>query len=60
MKNNLSYGEVMEVYKRPMSVRYIPRIFVSIVLFAITLVATPVLADHLPVMYVQVKQDVCR
>ena len=48
MKNNLSYGEVMEVYKRPMSVRYIPQIFVSVVLFAITLIATPVLADHLP------------
>ena len=56
MKNKLSYAEVMEVYKHPMSVRYIPRIFVSVVLFAITLIATPVLADHLPVMYVQVPQ----
>ena len=46
----------MEVYKHPMSVRYIPQIFVSVVLFAITLIATPVLADHLPVMYVQVPQ----
>ena len=46
----------MEVYKHPMSIRYIPRIFVSLVLFAITFIATPVLADHLPVMYVQVPQ----
>ena len=56
MKNKLSYAEVMEVYKHPMSIRYIPRIFVSLVLFAITFIATPVLADHLPVMYVQVPQ----
>ena len=56
MKNKLSHAEVMEVYKHPMSVRYIPRIFVSVVLFAITFIATPVLADHLPVMYVQVPQ----
>ena len=58
MKNKLSYAEVMEVYKHPMSVRYIPRIFVSVVLFAITLIATPVLAisDEVPVMWVQVPQ----
>ena len=39
-----------------MSVKYIPNIFVSIVVFLIMLVATPALADHLPVMYVQVPQ----
>ena len=52
----LSYHDVMEVYKHPMSVKYIPNIFVSIVVFLIMLVATPALADHLPVMYVQVPQ----
>ena len=52
----LSYHDVMEVYKHPMSVKYIPNIFVSIVVFLIMLLATPALADHLPVMYVQVPQ----
>ena len=52
----LNYHDVMEVYKHPMSVKYIPNIFVSIVVFLIMLVATPALADHLPVMYVQVPQ----
>ena len=46
----------MEAYKRPISVRYIPRIFVSLVLFIITFVASPAHANHLPVMYVQVPQ----
>ena len=54
--NHLSYHDVMEVYKRPISVRYIPRIFISLVLLIITFVATPVHANHLPVMYVQVPQ----
>ncbi len=38
MKNNISYGEVMEVYRRPISVKYIPRIFVCIFFFTITLI----------------------
>ena len=38
MKNNISYGEVMEVYSRPISIRYIPRIFVCIFFLTITLI----------------------
>ena len=54
--NHLNYHDVMEAYKRPISVRYIPRIFISLVLFIITFVASPAHANHLPVMYVQVPQ----
>ena len=58
MKNSMSYSDVMQVYKQPMSVKYIPQIIVSLVFFAITLIATPVLAisDEVPVMWVQVPQ----
>ena len=54
----MSYSDVMQVYKQPMSVKYIPQIIVSLVFFAITLIATPVLAisDAVPVMWVQVPQ----
>ena len=54
----MSYSDVMQVYKQPMSVKYIPQIIVSLVFFAITLLATPVLAisDEVPVMWVQVPQ----
>ena len=58
MKNTMSYSDVMQVYKQPISVKYIPQIIVSLVFFAITLIATPVLAisDEVPVMWVQVPQ----
>ena len=58
MKNTMSYSDVMQVYKQPISVKYIPQIIVSLVFFAITLLATPVLAvsDEVPVMWVQVPQ----
>ena len=54
----MSYSDVMQVYTQPMSVKYIPQIIVSLVFFAITLIATPVLAisDEVPVMWVQVPQ----
>ena len=54
----MSYSDVMQVYKQPISVKYIPQIIVSLVFFAITLIATPVLAisDEVPVMWVQVPQ----
>ena len=53
-----SYHDVMEVYKRPMSVRYIPNFFWAIISVVTLSLAFPVLAhaDHLPVMYVQVPQ----
>ena len=52
---SLSYHDVMEVYKRPMSVRYIPNIFASVIVLLISFIA-PANANHLPVMYVQVPQ----
>ena len=54
----MSYSDVMQVYKQPISVKYIPQIIVSLVFFAITLIAPPVLAisDEVPVMWVQVPQ----
>ena len=51
-----SYHDVMEVYKRPMSVRYIPNIFASLILLLISFIAARANANHLPVMYVQVPQ----
>ena len=51
-----SYHDVMEVYKRPMSVRYIPNIFESLIVLLISFIAAPANANHLPVMYVQVPQ----
>ena len=56
MKNNISYGEVMQVYRQPISVRYIPRILICISIFAITLVSKPVLADPAPALWIQVPQ----
>ena len=54
---NYNYHEVMEVYKRPMSVRYIPQIFWAIVsVLSLTLFPSITHANHLPVMYVQVPQ----
>ena len=53
---SLSYHDVMEVYKRPMSVRYIPNIFASVIVLLISFIA-PANANHLPVMYVQVPQQ---
>jgi len=53
-----SYHDVMEVYKRPMSVNYIPTLFWAILCVLLLSLAFPTLAhaDHLPVMYVQVPQ----
>ena len=53
-----SYHDVMEVYKRPMSVRYIPSIFWAFVSVISLSFAFPAMAhaNHLPVMYVQVPQ----
>ena len=53
-----SYHDVMEVYKRPMSVRYIPTIFWAFVSVISLSFAFPAMAhaNHLPVMYVQVPQ----
>ena len=53
---SLSYHDVMEVYKRPMSVRYIPNIFASLIILIVSFFAIPTNANHLPVMYVQVPQ----
>ena len=53
----MNYHDVMEVYKRPMSVRYIPQIFwVFVSMIALTIFPTITHANHLPVMYVQVPQ----
>ena len=54
-----SYHDVMEVYKRPMSVRYIPTFFWAIVSVVSLSLAFPVLAhamDKEPVIWVQVPQ----
>ena len=53
-----SYHDVMEVYKRPMSVKYIPTIFWAFVSVISLSFAFPAMAhaNHLPVMYVQVPQ----
>ena len=53
----MNYHEVMEVYKRQMSVRYIPQIFwVLVFMISLTIFPTITHANHLPVMYVQVPQ----
>ena len=44
---SLSYHDVMEVYKRPMSVRYIPNIFASLIVLLISFIAAPANANHL-------------
>ena len=53
-----SYHDVMEVYKRPMTVKYIPTIFWAFVSVISLSFAFPAMAhaNHLPVMYVQVPQ----
>ena len=56
MKNNISYGEVMEVYSRPISIRYIPRIFVCIFILTIAFISKPVLAQTTPALWIQVPQ----
>ena len=56
MKKSISYGEVMEVYRQPVSVRYIPRIFICISIFTITLMSKPVLAEPTAALWIQVPQ----
>ena len=56
MKNSIDYASVMEVYKHPISIRYIPRIFLTLILFGITLIATPVLAETTQALWIQVPQ----
>ena len=56
MRKKLSYGEVMEVYKHPISIRYIPRIFICIFLLTLTCIAKPVLAETTQTLWVQVPQ----
>ena len=54
-----SYHDVMEVYKRPMSVRYIPSIFWAFVSVISLSLAFPQIAqayDAEPVIWVQVPQ----
>ena len=47
MKKNITYGEVMEVYSRPISVRYIPRIFTCLFFFTTILISKPVFSGSL-------------
>ena len=52
-----SYHDVMEVYKRPMSVRYIPTFFWAVVsVVSLSLVFPQVTRADVPVLYVQVPQ----
>ena len=55
---SLSYHDVMEVYKRPISVRYIPRIvgWVSAFLILIGVGSTTYAMEKEPVVWVQVPQ----
>ena len=55
---SLSYHDVMEVYKRPMSIRFIPRIigWVSTFLILIGVGTTATAMDKEPVIWVQVPQ----
>ena len=53
----MNYHEVMEAYKRPMSVKYIPAIFWAFVSVISLSFAFPVMAHaDVPVLYVQVPQ----
>ena len=54
----MNYHDVMEAYKRPMSVRYIPTIFWAFVSVVSLSLAFPALAhaEEVPVLYVQVPQ----
>ena len=56
MKKSISYGEVMEVYRQPISVRYIPRIFICISIFTVTIMSKPVLAEPTAALWIQVPQ----
>ena len=53
-----SYHDVMEVYKRPMSVRFIPRIFSWLLVFGLLfgVTQTAYAMDKEPVIWVQVPQ----
>ena len=52
-----SYHDVMEVYKRPMSVRYIPTFFWAIVsVVSLSLAFPTITRADVPVLYVQVPQ----
>ena len=53
-----SYHDVMEVYKRPMSVRFIPRVFSWLFVFALLfgVSQTAYAMDKEPVIWVQVPQ----
>jgi len=53
-----SYHDVMEVYKRPMSVRFIPRIFSWLLVFGLLfgVSQTAYAMDKEPVIWVQVPQ----
>ena len=55
---SLSYHDVMEVYKRPMSVRYIPRIvgWVSAFFILLCVHSTAYAMDKEPVIWVQIPQ----
>ena len=55
---SLSYHDVMEVYKRPMSIRFIPRIigWVSTFLILLGVGTTATAMDKEPVIWVQVPQ----
>ena len=54
----MNYHEVMEAYKRPMSVKYIPAIFWAFVSVISLSFAFPVTGhtQYVPVLYVQVPQ----
>ena len=52
----MNYQDVMEAYKHPISVKYIPRIFSWLLIFVVLFsISTTAYAD-VPVLYVQVPQ----
>ena len=46
----------MEVYSHPISIRYIPRIFICIFFLTISFIAKPVLAETSQALWIQVPQ----
>ena len=56
MKKNISYAEVMEVYSHPISIRYIPRIFICLLFLTLSFIAKPVLAETYHALWIQVPQ----
>ena len=46
----------MEVYSRPISIRYIPRIFICLFFLTISFIAKPVLAETSQALWIQVPQ----